>query len=286
MKTYATAKAYRAALESKISEEKLRSGKDTSRLRKTTVFDAFLERINLSSNDFVLKGGYALELRLDLARSTKDLDFGLRNVLRAILSKSNEKIEEAILPLLETAMERKTGGPDDFFSFRIERSRIMDEQKAHRFKVSAMLDGRNFENFVIDVGIGDTHGEEATLKHTSLAKIGVEGKEGEFDVAIVTAERHYAEKIHAYTLPRDRENSRVKDLVDLYLLIQNTLNPELLREALNDVFRSRSTHVRPDDLEVPPLSWNKPYAQLAKECKIELSIVEIFDFVARHYLSI
>ena len=39
----------------------------------------------------------------------------------------------------------------------------------------------------------------------------------------VSPEEQFAEKLHAYTLPRvGRENTRVKDLVDLVLLIERT----------------------------------------------------------------
>jgi hypothetical protein len=36
---------------------------------------------------------------------------------------------------------------------------------------------------------------------------------------MIAREQQFAEKIHAYTLPRNAANSRVKDLVDLALLI-------------------------------------------------------------------
>jgi hypothetical protein len=40
-------------------------------------------------------------------------------------------------------------------------------------------------------------------------------------IPVISVEQHFAEKIHAYTLPRvSGFNSRVKDLVDLVLLIQ------------------------------------------------------------------
>jgi hypothetical protein len=32
---------------------------------------------------------------------------------------------------------------------------------------------------------------------------------------MLSREQHWAEKFHAYTRPREKQNSRVKDLVDL-----------------------------------------------------------------------
>ena len=49
-------------------------------------------------------------------------------------------------------------------------------------------------------------------------------------VLAVSPEEQFAEKLHAYTLPREgRPNSRVKDLVDLILLIEQTKIVEIAR---------------------------------------------------------
>jgi hypothetical protein len=40
-------------------------------------------------------------------------------------------------------------------------------------------------------------------------------------IPIISQEQQFAEKVHAYTLPRKTPNSRVKDLVDILLLIEN-----------------------------------------------------------------
>ncbi len=39
-------------------------------------------------------------------------------------------------------------------------------------------------------------------------------------IRMLPAEVQFAEKIHAYTVPRSTPNSRVRDLVDMILLIQ------------------------------------------------------------------
>jgi len=41
-------------------------------------------------------------------------------------------------------------------------------------------------------------------------------------VQLIAREQQFAEKIHAYTLPRSATNSRVKDLVDMALLISDS----------------------------------------------------------------
>ena len=54
----------------------------------------------------------------------------------------------------------------------------------------------------------------------------------------ISREEHFAQKLHAYTLPRTgRLNSRVKDLIDLVLLMEaGALNPERLRNAISETF--------------------------------------------------
>jgi hypothetical protein len=56
-------------------------------------------------------------------------------------------------------------------------------------------------------------------------------------------ETHIAEKLHAYTMPRSRPSSRVKDLPDIALLATaQILDAKRLREALEQTFTFRETH--------------------------------------------
>jgi Nucleotidyl transferase AbiEii toxin, Type IV TA system len=72
----------------------------------------------------------------------------------------------------------------------------------------------------------------------------------------VSREEQFAEKLHACTLPRvGRENSRVKDLVDLVLLIERTrLDLARLPKAIHETFQRRKTHDIPPALPLPPPS--------------------------------
>src|SRR5689334_13031612 len=80
---YATAGAFRAALEARLNERARRDGVDLQRLRRQVAFDRLLARMfdpsQPVSEGWVLKGGYALEMRFHLARSTKDLDLTVRS---------------------------------------------------------------------------------------------------------------------------------------------------------------------------------------------------------------
>jgi hypothetical protein len=76
---YATPEAFRAALEDRLKHAQ-NEQVGLSRLRKRVVFERLLARLTVhAADEWVLKGGFALELRLDeLSRSTKDIDVDWR----------------------------------------------------------------------------------------------------------------------------------------------------------------------------------------------------------------
>lgn len=79
---YATAGALRKALEARLIEKSHRDGVDLQRLRRQVAFDRLLARMfrtSVGRGVWVLKGGYALEMRFHQARSTKDLDLTVRS---------------------------------------------------------------------------------------------------------------------------------------------------------------------------------------------------------------
>jgi hypothetical protein len=90
-----------------------------------------------------------------------------------------------------------------------------------RFPVDARLAGRTFAKFHLDVSTGDVLREpyETLSARDWLGFAGI----ARAQFLAVSPEEQFEEKLHAYTLPRTgRENTRVKDLVDLVLLIELT----------------------------------------------------------------
>jgi hypothetical protein len=76
MMKYATAGAFRTALEQRLSTASKQTGLSVQRLRKLVVFDRLLARLLVVAPDrWLPKGGLALDLRLGAkARTTKDMD--------------------------------------------------------------------------------------------------------------------------------------------------------------------------------------------------------------------
>lgn len=81
-----------------------------------------------------------------------------------------------------------------------------------------------------------------------------------------TIETHIAEKRHAYTMPRSRPNSRVKDLPGLTLVASaQELDAQRSCAAFEQTFAFRKTHA-PPAAEPPPIdAWRKPYEAMARE---------------------
>ena len=165
-------------------------------------------------------------------------------------------------------------GLADGFVFQVGES-ILDldaaPQGGSRFPVRARMAGRPFVGFHVDIGVGDD-----LIEPTDR----IEG-EGWFDFAglprpefhMISREQQFAEKLHAYTRPRsDRDNSRVKDLVDMLLLMQTQMEPRRLRENIERTFAHRATHPIPEELAPPPESWRSRFAELAAQCGIKIEI--------------
>lgn len=82
IKQYQSASSFRNALEERLNKRAKEKGIDPMRIRRKVAFDRFLCRLLQNGDErLVVKGGYALELRLELARATKDIDLSLHNNL-------------------------------------------------------------------------------------------------------------------------------------------------------------------------------------------------------------
>jgi hypothetical protein len=273
---YGSGLALRTALEERLKRISREQAVDLQRLRRQVAFDRFLARLfRHGDKNWVLKGGYAMELRFHTARATKDLDFTLR-------AQPAGK-EYTILGYLQDAGAMEAG---DFFMFRVGQA-TMDLDGAPyggaRYPVEAIMAGRTFVKFHLDVGVGDVIVEPVEVAQTRdwLGFAGIDAPR----VPMIRREQQFAEKIHAYTLPRPTApNSRVRDLVDLVLLIRSdTLDATRVVECLRRTFARRDTHIIPRTLEAPPESWTAPFAALAEECSLRVSVSEAFSDLARYF---
>jgi hypothetical protein len=278
-KKYATAAAFRRALEDRLQDIAGKEGVDLQRLRRQVAFDRLLARLFQAAQPralpWVLKGGYAMELRIKAARATKDIDL----TMRSVFGSSEKKDEKKNLAVLEKLQEAAAFSSADFFAYTIGEP-ISDLDAAPyggaRFPVEARVDGRIFVGFHLDVGIGDAVMEplEVIEGRDWLGFAGIASP----SLYMIPREQQFAEKLHAYTLPRrGAANTRVRDLVDMVLLIQSgTLTNDKVAEAIRVTFERRKTHAPPNALPLPPAQWQKPYKALARECGISGQVEDAF----------
>lgn len=83
-------------------------------------------------------------------------------------------------------------------------------------------------------------------------------------ISVISIEMHIAEKLHAYTVPADKGNSRIKDLPDIAMLANiGALTSIDLRKAIEATFEERNTHLLPKELAAPPNNWAARYESMA-----------------------
>jgi hypothetical protein len=271
-----TPAAFRASVEARLKKEVGPGrGRAINRRRVLIVMERFIARLNeVLPDSALLKGGLALELRLDVARTTKDID------LRVL---GNPEELDAQL----RAIESFRPDPEDFLDFKItpdlHHPTVIGEgvtYRGFRFKVKAAIAGKLYAAFGFDVAYGDPIlGEPDLLEGTHFFE-----KYGIPPVRVRTypATTHLAEKLHAYTLPRGRVNMRLKDLVDMPLiaLALDGMTATQLREAFDLTFNFRGTHELPASLPDPPEQWLGPYDRLVAEEELVWPTLEELHAVA------
>ena len=276
-RTYDTPGAFKRALEDRLKAAST-SGVDFARRRQLLVFDRILARMVVAFGEAVmLKGGLVLELRLERARTTKDVDLRLAGS------------SDEILERLQAAGALDLG---DFMQFEIapdpDTPEIVGDgvqYDGYRFRAECRLAGKVYgARFGVDIAFGGVLSgdvEEITTDDV-LGFAGIAPAR----LRVVPVETHLAEKLHAYTMPRERPNTRVKDLPDLALLgTIRSLEAARVREAIARTFGSRRVHPVPARLPPPPEAWTAPYARMAEQNELPWRTLAEVEAVARIFLD-
>lgn len=267
-KKYDNAISFRQALEDRIKNVARQRAIPLNRLRRQITFDRFLARLfdaKKKNQQWLLKGGYALEFRFhNLARTTKDIDFTIPHM--------KDPDENLIREMLQAEAKKDIS---DWFQFFIGLPMREFDQAVYggwRYSVEARVANRTFTKFHIDIGVGDAviSKEEWKTGEDILGFAGIDPVR----VAMLPVEQHFAEKIHAYSYPREKRLfSRIRDLVDMNLIIEQGLpSKDLVMLAIEATFKRRGTHDIPEDLEAPPDSVRDTYAGMAQDCGINFLV--------------
>jgi hypothetical protein len=256
---YATAHALRTALEQRLNSSSRATGISHDRLRRRVVFERVVARLQAAERGrWIVKGGMALEVRLrDKARLTRDLDVGLRDEV-AGAAELRERLVEAL-----------ARDPDgDRFLIAVQAvTRLMEDDTGRatwRARIAASLADRPFGTLQLDVSprpneLDDT--DEVPLPN-SLEFAGIVTP----NIELIDVHRHVAEKFHGMLKSTgERENTRVRDLVDLVLLSeQGLVDPTIAAGAIRRVWAERATAIPDAFPELSP-RWLERYEALAGE---------------------
>lgn len=258
-KEFKSAAAFKSSLEARLRARARELGVPVQTLQLKFVMERLLARLfDPPVVPWLLKGGFAMDLRYrPRARTTKDLDLSVSVVSEGLPGELRDRLQAAAATDL-----------GDYLSFRIGevKAELTNAPRGGgRFPCEAVLLGKTYARFHLDVGLGDAVvGEPERLAGDDLLEFA--GLPPAVVLAIPRSQQ-FAEKVHAYTFPwAGRLNTRTKDLVDLVLLIERG-PPDIgeIRRALAATFQTRTTHPLPETLAPPPEHWKADFPGMATE---------------------
>lgn len=251
-------RALRISIEQRLANLAAERQVSLDRLRRHFAFQRILVRLSADDN-WVLKGGFALEVRLGLnARATKDLDLAMLENLDGV------EAQDRLLDALDV-------DAGDGLTFQVSAPRAIASDDAGnpgwKFTVTSTLGGTVFASLRIDVVArsAEIAGAVGTIevRPPILAE-----RLSSTAMPAVDIAQHAAEKFHAMarTYAGDRPSSRVKDLVDVVLLAEAGLLPHPdLAGRLQTVWQVRDGVSPPAELPDFPASWQSDYVAMAAE---------------------
>jgi hypothetical protein len=186
---------------------------------------------------WVLKGGFALILRLDPNRTSNDID----------VTYVHEAGEHAVaLEALEQAVRHDL---DDFFSFEIAEVGAETEDRARRVTVLCRLGAREFARFRVDLAIPSPNVPSDRVEAPPLS--GVDEIDALPAVLVLAWPEQVADKICAiFEIHGDVLSTRPRDLADIGMIARqvNALEGGAMIDALRAEESRRRDRTLPEGL--------------------------------------
>ena len=266
-------------------------GETVDRIRKKIAFDFFLRRlISRAPGTYVLKGGYAIEVRFHVVRATKDIDLVVSRSSTGEASERHMPTAEQIRQNLVDHLAEPAGTDDRFVAFRLDPASSLIRGGGGGIQQSArMLIGtQKFTEFSIDLSLADI---EHPIKRMQVLRPVIDGFAKEITCEILGDEQIWAEKLHAYLRQGDGFVARTKDFADLVLIGQRGFDFALCHRLIDEVFNYwledkatlTSLPLPPrtgDLLPHPPAAWRQAYARIAQDLGIPEDIDVAYEFVS------
>lgn len=173
------------------------------RLRRELAYRRLLARLAAAQpGGWFLKGGLALQFRLDPSRSTLDIDIGLLDELETAEAEA----------ALRKAVALDLG---DRFAFEVGQPRQSSDDHALTVPITAYIGAQRFEQFRVDLAPprGDTPTETAAFTFVAL---GIPELDAHPSIPVIALSQQIAEKVCALFERRgDAYSSRARDLADI-----------------------------------------------------------------------
>lgn len=140
------------------------------------------------------------------------------------------------------------------------------EQGALRFRIVALMAGREFERFHFDVNL--VRGDDRAIERVRLARnpLAFAG-EPPLVLPMIPPAQQLAEKLHAYTRSYGGQTTtRARDLFDMLVIPERVALPDAVELAAvcQDTFvRCRTSW--PPTIDTPPIDWQERWAALLAE---------------------
>lgn len=253
---YSSPRALDQGLTAHLKTVEQERGVESQRAGFYVAFERLLARLCAVGDTWMLKGGFALLCRFGLsARPTKDVDIAVRT-----------DDESDLRELVAAACQYDAG---DFFSYR--QINVMAKGGGLQFTLQASLGSQPFSSkFTLDCGMEPWQVAQPLPMRSLLEFAGLSN----LTVPVIRPAFHAADKVHAIVKQRDYPNYRVKDLIDLALLVDRGLVADRteFRNALQTVFQNTPDALSPPaalDRSQIPSSWSATYAAQAQQVGLE-----------------
>jgi len=204
---------------------------DIQNVQQRYVLEEFAKKIGLSKyNDmFILKGGFVVSTLLGLdTRMTRDLDVTYRSTIYGI-----EEIRKILIEIIETET-------DSFFDYSLENIRRAQEDNQYSGFVAQIIAKCDNTRIIMKIDISNNTlifpgALNSKLKSLFSNEI--------LNLNTYTVENIIAEKYET-TLDRGEYNTRMRDLFDIYLLLNENnhlIDNEMLAKTIIKVSENRDT---------------------------------------------
>ena len=257
-KSYSSPAAFYSAVTSRAKKEATERRVPTQRLIREFDFSRLLARVFTAdrADQWVLKGGQAMLVRVSDPRTTKDID---------LLHRRDPSNLDAAVDDLRAALATTV---DDFYGFEIVKVEEIHANNAQtgvqcrRVTVSVRCGAKPLSSIQIDV-VADSCMTDVPVT-SNYPAVGVPSVRAP-RVALYPVVDHIADKVcatHA-VYAHGRHSSRDRDMVDLALFaVSHSVPGDRLRNAIVTEWNHRELDGRPRF--DPPPTWRDRYSKLAR----------------------